>query len=286
MLRLLFIVSILVFSLVSAGEFGYSENSSDVNNIQADSALVFEPATGKTFFSLNPNRKIVPASLVKVMTLLVVFEHIEKTKADISADITVAKPQIVIGGRKIGLKPGDKISIEDLIKATAIYSANDAAYELARFVAGSEKKFVGLMNDKAGLLGLKNTKFYHSHGLTKPGEPDQYSCAQDMAQLAGYLCRKYPQILDYTSRRRDTIRQNMDIENTNKLLSMRSDVNGLKTGFVRSSGYCVVATAKQNEVFLVCVVIGAKTENSRFEIADKLLNYGFKKAKSEKIGFR
>ncbi len=269
----------IFFVFIFLNNVSYATNNMEPKNIQVDSVLLMEPATGRILYSLNPTLKITPASLVKIMTLLVVFDYVNDNKLDISQKITIPLPDKKIAGKTINLRPGEKITIEDLIKACAIYSANDAAYELARFVAGTEDKFVDLMNKKADSIGLKNTKFYNSHGIPYPGKGDQYSCAIDIAKLTGYFCARHPEILQYTSRKKDTIRNGATvIENTNKLLSMRSDITGFKTGYVRSSGYCVVATALNRNVPIICVIIGAKDENIRFIIADELLKYGYDKS--------
>ncbi|MCD6460484.1 D-alanyl-D-alanine carboxypeptidase [bacterium] len=241
------------------------------------SAILMEPNTGKILYAKNPNKRLIPASLVKIMTLILTFDYIKEKKLDIQTKIRITRKASRIGGRQIYLKEGEYLTLEELIKSVAIFSANDSAYQLAQVIAGSHDNFVKDMNAKAKELELKNTHFYNAHGLPKKNAASkQYTCAFDMAQLARYVFLFYPEIFKYTNIKMDSVRNGaFQLMSTNKLLWKRKDVYGLKTGYIRASGFSVVTMAKRDNFNLIAVVMGAATKNARFMISSNLLDYGF-----------
>jgi len=261
------------YSFLSGNCFGKTRTPS----VQVPSALLMEANTGKILYAKNPNKQLIPASLVKIMTLILTFDYIREKKLDIQTKIKITREASLIGGRQVYLKQGEYLSLEELIKSVAIFSANDSAYQLAQIVAGSHENFVEKMNLKAKELGLKNTHFYNSHGLPKKkADSKQYTSAFDMAQLARYVFLFYPEIFKYTVIKLDSVRNGaFQLINTNKLLWKREDVYGLKTGYIRASGFSVVTIAKRDGLNLISVVMGAASKNARFAISSNLLDYGF-----------
>lgn len=245
--------------------------------VSAPSALLMEPRTGTILFEKNPHKRLIPASLVKIMTLILTFDYLTEKNMSVQTPITISRNASLIGGRQVYLKEGESMTVEELIKAVAIFSANDAAYALAELVAGTEDRFVDMMNDKAAQLGLTDTQFNNSHGLPdRDAEHNQYTTAYDLAQLARYVYFNYPQVFTYTTVKMDYVRDGaFQLINTNKLLWKRDDVYGLKTGYIRASGFCVVSMAQRDGFNLIAVVMGAKSKNARFAFAEHLFDYGF-----------
>ncbi len=254
-------------------------------DIPVPSALIMEPRTGTVIYQKEQHKRLVPASLVKIMTLLLTFEFLEERNLSLDTEITVTREASLIGGRQVYLKEGEAITIEELIKSVAIFSANDAAYALAQMVAGTQDRFVDMMNQKAQELGLKDTHFNNSHGLPeKNSEEKQYTTAYDLAQLARYIFFYYPEIFNYTSIKMDYIRDGaFQLLSTNKLLGKREGVYGLKTGYIRASGFCVVTMARQDDFNLIVVVMGAASKQARFSLASRLLDYGFSSCSYQRI---
>ena len=211
------------------------------------------------------------------MTLILTFEYIRENNLSLQTKIRITRKASRIGGRQVYLKEGEYLTLEELIKSVAVFSANDSAYQLAQVVAGSQENFVAKMNLKAEELGLKNTHFYNSHGLPeKDTDEKQYTSAFDMAQLARYVFLFHPEIFKYTKIKMDTIRNGaFQLISTNKLLWKRDDVYGLKTGYIRASGFSVVTMAERDNFNLISVVMGASSKNARFMISSNLLDYGF-----------
>ncbi len=257
----------------------YSQHS--LSDLNVSSCLLMELYTGEIIYSKNIHKKLIPASLVKIMTLVLTFDYLKQANLKMDTYIVVSRKASRIGGRQIYLKEKEKITVEALIKSTAIFSANDAAFALAELVAGSEEAFVEKMNDKARELGLNETTFYNSHGLPiQRTNLKQHVSASDLAKLTKYVFLNHPEIFKYVSIKTDTIRDGaFSLINTDKLLWRRDDVFGLKTGYVRASGFCVVNTAKRDNLTLISIVMGAKTKQARFAISARLLDYGFKKYK-------
>ena len=243
-------------------------------SVDAKSAVLMEANTGKILFSQNENEPAAPASVTKIMTLLLVMEAIEDGRINTDDTVTISQNAASMGGSQVFLKEGEEMSVRDLIKCTVIASANDAAVALSELVAGDEKNFVNMMNSKAAELGMKNTNFENTTGLDDTAKK-HVSSALDIAIMSQELL-KHTLILEYSSLWQDTIRNGeFTLTNTNRLVRYYDGCNGLKTGSTDKAGYCISATAKRNGMQLIAVVMGAETRDERNAIARSLLDYGF-----------
>jgi D-alanyl-D-alanine carboxypeptidase (penicillin-binding protein 5/6) len=249
-----------------------SQGTSGGLQCDAQSALLMDALTGQVLFEQNPNVKISPASFVKVMTLYVVYDAIRGGHIKIDDLVTVSERAWRMQGSKMFINVGERVKVEDLMKGVAIASGNDACIALAEHVSGSEEAFVSKMNEKAKLLGLKDSHFKNSHGM--PAD-DQTTTAMDMALLSKHYIGDYPEALTLHSTvefEYNGIRQG----NRNTLLQKNIGVDGLKTGHVEESGYHLVATAKRDGQRMIAVVMGCDRMKKRAPEAQKLLEYGFK----------
>jgi D-alanyl-D-alanine carboxypeptidase (penicillin-binding protein 5/6) len=238
----------------------------------AQSAVLMDGLTGQVLYEQNPSLRIPPASFVKVMTLYIIYDAIRAGTLKMDDMVTVSEKAWRMQGSKMFIKVGERVKVEDLIKGVAIASGNDACIALAEHLSGSEEVFVSKMNEKAKLLGLKDTQFKNSHGM--PAE-DQYTTAMDMALLAKRYIEDHPEALILHSTveyEYNGIRQG----NRNTLLQKNIGVDGLKTGHVEESGYHLVATAKRDGQRMIAVVMGCYKVSKRAPEAQKLLEYGFK----------
>ncbi len=243
--------------------------------LEAPSVLLMEASTGQVLFEQNADEMRHPASVTKVMTLLLTFEAIDSGKIKMTDMVTVSDRAASMGGSQVYLEVGEQLSVEDMIKSVVICSANDAAVALAEFVEGSESAFVEKMNAKALALGMKNTHFDNTNGLDDTVETHLTS-ARDIALMSRELIDKHPTVLNYTTIWQDTIRNGeFTLTNTNKLVRFYNGANGLKTGFTSKSGYCISATAKRNGLQLIAVIMGAETSDKRNVTAKRLFDYGF-----------
>lgn len=244
----------------------------DTVPINAKSAILLEPYTGEILYEKNADERLSPASITKIMGLLLVMEEIEKGNLKLTDVITVSEHAAGMGGSQIWLEPGERMSVDDLLKAAVIASANDAMAALGEAVAGSEETFVQKMNQKAKELGLNNTNFVNCTGLDAE---NHYSSAHDIAVMAGELI-KHEQIKKYSTVWMDTLRGGKtELVNTNKLVRFYDGCTGLKTGTTSTAGCCLAATAKRQNMELVAVVMKADNTNERFLAARKLLDLGF-----------
>ena len=238
----------------------------------AQSAVLMDGLTGQVLYEQNPGLRIPPASFVKVMTLYLVYDAIRAGQIKIDDMVTVSEKAWRMQGSKMFIKVGERVKVEDLMKGVAIASGNDACIALAEHLSGSEEAFVSKMNEKAKLLGLKDSQFKNSHGM--PGE-DQYTTAMDMAILSKRYIEDHPEALVLHSTvefEYNGIRQG----NRNTLLQKNIGVDGLKTGHVEESGYHLAATAKRENQRMIAVVMGCNKVRKRAPEAQKLLEYGFK----------
>ncbi|MBQ7365016.1 MAG: D-alanyl-D-alanine carboxypeptidase, partial [Clostridia bacterium] len=216
-------------------------------------------------------------------TLLLVFEAIDSGKITLKDTVTVSEHAAKMGGSQVYLEAGEQMSVEDLIKSVVICSANDAATALGEYVAGSESAFVDAMNEKALLLGMKNTHFDNTNGLDDTTQTHLTS-ARDIALMSRELIVNHPAILQYTTLWQDSIRNGEFIlTNTNKLIRFYPGANGLKTGFTQKSGYCISATAERDGLQLIAVVMGAESSNARNVAVKELFDYGFATYTYERI---
>lgn len=240
--------------------------------IKAPSAVLMEAQTGKILFEKNSHEKRPCASITKVMTLLLVMEALDSGKIGLTDTVTTSEHAASMGGSDIWLKPGESMTVDDLLKATVIMSANDAAVALAEYVAGSEDEFVAQMNRKAKELGMKDTTFKNCNGLDEDGH---LTSAYDVALMSRELIR-HKKIFRYTKIWMDSVRGGKtQLVNTNKLLKSYCGITGLKTGTTGKAGSCISATAERGGVSLIAVVLGSPSTKDRFQSAATLLDYGF-----------
>lgn len=242
------------------------------DEVKAPSAVLMDPVTRKVLYAKNPDEARPIASVTKVMTLLLVMEAIDSGKISLTDVVTTSEHAASMGGSDIWLKPGETMTVDDLLKATVIMSANDAAVVLAEHVAGSEDEFVSQMNQRAKELGMTNTVFKNCNGLDEEGH---LSTAKDVALMSSELI-KHEKIFDYSLTWIDYLRDGKtQLVNTNKLIRSYQGITGLKTGTTSQAGSCIAATAKRNDLSLVSVVLGCQTTADRFSSAATLLDYGF-----------
>ncbi len=241
----------------------------------AQSAILLEASTGEIIFSKNPHERLEPASMTKMMSMLLIMESIEKGIIKWNDMVTVSENASSMGGSQILLEANEKMSVDDLFKGIAIASGNDAVVALAEKIAGTEDNFVTMMNNKAKELGLKDTNFKNSHGLAAA---NHYSSAYDMAMIAKELV-KHEKVLEYTSIYETYLRQNTDrkvwLVNTNKLVRFYDGVDGLKTGYTDQAGYCMTTTAKKNSMRLIAVVMKEPDTKTRNKEITEMLDYAF-----------
>ena len=248
--------------------------SSFDNSIDAKSAVLMEAGSGRVLYSKNESSAYAPASVTKIMTLLLVAEALSEEKIKLDENVTVSEYAASMGGSQVFLKEGESMSVEELIKCTVIASANDAAVALAELVGGSEEAFVMQMNARAMELEMKSTNFENVTGLDDT-TVNHVTSAMDIAIMSRELI-KHDIILKYSSIWQDTIRDgSFTLTNTNRLVRFYDGCNGLKTGSTDAAGFCMSATAKRDGMQLIAVVMGAPTRDVRNSIAKKLLDYGF-----------
>lgn len=241
----------------------------------AKSAIMIEASTGEILFQKNKDEKLAPASMTKMMSMLLIMEEIENGNLKWDEMITTSEKASSMGGSQIFLKVGEKMTVEDLLKGVAIASGNDAVVALAERVSGSEEQFVKRMNIRAKDLGLKNTNFINATGLTAD---NHYSSAYDMSLIAKELV-KHEKILEFTSTYEDYLRKDTKspfwLVNTNRLVRFKEGVDGLKTGFTDEAGYCLTATMKKDNMRLITVVMKEENTSKRSADTTKMLDYGF-----------
>lgn len=249
----------------------------------ARSAILIERDTGTVLYEKNSNEQLPPASMTKIMTMLLIMEALDKGKIDINEKIRTSEYAASMGGSQIFLEPGEEMTTQEMLKGIAIGSGNDASVAMAERIAGSEPAFVEMMNKKAKELGLKDTKFQNTTGLPIQ---DHYSTAHDMAMMAKELL-KYQDITKFTGTYEAYLRENTDnkfwLVNTNKLVRFYPGVDGLKTGFTNDAKYCLTATAQKDGMRVIAVVFGAPTSKERNAQVTKLLDYAFAQYKTHPI---
>ena len=241
----------------------------------AKSAILIEASTGTILFEKNSNEKFAPASMTKMMSLLIIMENIDNGNLKMDEIVKASKHASSMGGSQIYLEENEEMKVEDMLKGITIGSANDATVALAERIAGTEDKFVEMMNAKVKKLGLKNTNFKNSTGLD---EANHYSSSYDMAIIAKELV-KHKKILDFSSIYETYLRTDSDskfwLVNTNKLVRFYKGVDGLKTGYTEEAGYCLTATINKDNMRLIAVVMGEPTSTIRNSEVSALLDYGY-----------
>lgn len=266
-----FLFSLLFLLVLVAPGWSRASALTDTD-ITAPSAILLEPVSGQVLYEKNCDEQCPCASITKVMTLLLVMEAIENGQLSLEETLTASEHAASMGGSDIWLKPGEEMSVDDLIKSTVIMSANDAAVVLAERVAGSESDFVAKMNRRAKELGMENTVFKNCNGLDEEGH---LTTARDVALMSAELI-KHKKIFDYTCTWIDYVRDgDTQLVNTNKLIRSYKGITGLKTGTTSQAGSCITATAERNGLKLVAVVLGCDTTQHRFSDAAALLDYGY-----------
>ncbi len=262
--RIACLLMILILPVSATAEDGISFN--------AKSVILTEASTGKTLFESNSHESLPPASVTKIMTMLLIMEAIDRGEISYDTVVTASERAKSMGGSTIFLDTNEKMSVEDLLKGIAVASGNDACVAMAEHLCGSEEAFAAKMNERAAQLGMKDTHFVNCNGLDAPGH---FTSAYDIALMSRELMR-HKDIFKFTTIWMDSLRGGkFSLANTNKLIRFYSGANGLKTGSTSVAGCCISAAAKRGEMQLIAVVLGAPTSKERFAAASNLLNYGF-----------
>lgn len=265
-------ISILLTVLILLFSLPISAKALTSDDISAPSAILVEGDNFNILYEKNSHEKRSVASITKVMTVLLIMEDIESGKISLTDTVTASQHASFMGGSDIWLEEGEQMSLDDMLKATLVASANDAAVALAEYTEGSEDAFVKRMNQRAKELGMKDTVFKNCNGLDEEGH---YSSAYDVALMSSELI-KHTKVFDYTTIWLDFLRDGeTQIVNTNKLLKSYNGITGLKTGTTSEAGSCISATAKRDGMTLIAVSLGCSSTNERFSSASTMLDYGF-----------
>ena len=267
----LLLVAVLIF-----GMFPVKVKAADMQ-IEAKSAILMDVATGQVLYEQDANTPLAPASVTKVMTMLLIMEAIDGGKIQWDDMVTASEEAAAKGGSQIYLKAGETMSVEDMVKSIAVSSANDCACAMAEHIAGSEAAFVQMMNNRAKELGMRNTMFVNCTGLDDSEDAKNHkTSAYDIAVMSRQLLQNHPDIKKYTTIWMDTVRNGtFGLSNTNKMVRFYNGATGLKTGFTSTAGFCLSASAQREGMELVAVVMGSETSPKRFAACKSLLDYGF-----------
>lgn len=267
-------VCYLIICVIFGCGFVYAEDETSLAE-NAKSAIIMEASTGDILFEKNSYEKLPPASMTKIMTMLLIMENIENSNLSWDDEVTASENASSMGGSQIFLEAGEVMSVKDMVKGIAIASGNDAAVAMAEKIAGTEEEFVKLMNNRAKELGLENTNFKNVTGLEAE---NHYSSAHDMAVMARELI-KHEKILEFTGTYEDYLRENTDkkfwLVNTNKLVRFYQGVDGLKTGYTGEAGYCLTSTMKRGNMRIITVVMNEPDSATRNSETVKMLDYAF-----------
>ena len=268
------IIGIILVSVLVLGALPVRAAAAE---IPAKSAVLMDVATGTVLFQQNPHEKLAPASVTKVMTMLLIMEAIESRRIRWEDTVTASSNAAAKGGSQVYLKEGESMTVTDMLKAIAVSSANDCACAMAEHLAGSEEAFVGMMNRRAAELGMADTHFVNCTGLDDSPEAAQHrTSAYDIALMSRQLLKFHPEIKKFTTIWMDTLRDGtFGLSNTNKLVRFYSGATGLKTGFTSGAGYCLSASAQRDGMELIAVVMGSSTSKDRFNGCKMLLDRGF-----------
>ena len=245
--------------------------------VDGKSALLMEVATGKVLYEANSHERLAPASVTKIMTMLLIMEAVDSGKIAMTDMVTASETAAAKGGSQVYLKVGETMSVSEMLKCIAVSSANDCACAMAEHIAGSEEAFVGLMNQRAAELGMQDTHFINCTGLDDGENAQEHkTSAHDIALMSRELLKNHPGIREFTTIWMDTIRNGtFGLSNTNKLVRFYPGATGLKTGFTSGAGYCLSATAQREGMELIAVVMGAETSQKRNNSCKQLLDFGF-----------
>ena len=274
------LISVFLCLLISLSGTIYCFAEEKENNTTAPfedfskSSILMCADTGDIIYENNAYEHLSPASVTKVMSMLLILEALESGKISLSDEVVTSKNAVAMGGSQIWLEEGEKMTVDELLKAVAVASANDACTALAEYIAGSTTSFVSMMNERAKELGLENTNFENCTGLDDTAT-NHYSCAYDIAVISREVMQ-HELIKDYTTIWLDYLRNGeTELNNTNKLVNTYNGITGLKTGTTSKAGFCVCATAERDGMSLISVVLGADTSEDRFTSASNMLDYGF-----------
>lgn len=269
------IIAVLAAIAVIIFMFQINARAEEIPEISAKAALLMEKETGKVLYSKNPDEQLPMASVTKIMTLLITAEMLDSGEMTMDDMIQASAYASSMDGSVIWLEGGENMSAYDLLKSIVISSANDACVAVAEYIAGNEEEFVKLMNKRAAELGMTRTNFVNCAGYD---DENHYSTARDIAIMASEL-RKHSCYDEFLLTRLSSVRTGTEREtqllNTNKLITGYNGITGLKTGTTDNAGYCFVGSAKRGEMEIIAVVLGADSDNARFEQAETLLDYGF-----------
>ena len=273
------IIGMLFVYLMPMFVFGAEQTKEASIGIEAPHAVLMETTTGSVLYEKDAHVAVPPASVTKIMTMLLIFEALEAQKIKLEDTVVISEKAASMGGSQVFLEPNEQQTVDALLKCIAIASANDACVAMAEYVAGSEEAFVIQMNKRAKELGMNNTKFQNCNGLDAEGH---MISAYDVALMSQELINNHPQVHNYCTTWMDTIvhqtakgSQEFGLNNTNKLIRQYEYSTGLKTGSTSQAGFCVSATAKKGNLHLIAVIMNGETSKSRFLDAATLLNYGF-----------
>lgn len=274
MKRIFSIIFCIIVMISSLTVVSFAEKSEEKVTVKSKSCALMDVSQRKLLLGKNEHERLYPASVTKIMTLLLVIESIDNGKINLTDNVTASTAAAGKGGSQIWLKEGETMTVDELLRASAIGSANDACTALAEYIAGSEEGFVRMMNDRAAELGMKDTHFENCTGLDDD-TTDHMTTAYDIALMSCELL-KHERIMNYTTVWMDKLRDGAtELVNTNKLVRFYKGTTGLKTGTTSKAGHCVSASAMRNGLHLVAVVLGAENSTDRFEGAKSLLNWGF-----------
>ena len=254
----------------------YSVSAANME-VEAKSALLMDIATGTVLFEQNSHEALAPASVTKVMTMLLIMEAIDSGKIGWGDTVTASEAAAAKGGSQVYLKVGETMSVEEMVKSIAVSSANDCACAMAEHLSGSEAAFVEAMNARAKELGMEDTHFVNCTGLDDGEDAGAHkTSAHDIARMSRELLKSHPDITKFTTIWMDTIRGgSFGLSNTNKMVRFYNGCTGLKTGFTQGAGYCLSASAEREGLQLIAVVMGCETSQKRFAACKSMLDYGF-----------
>lgn len=267
---------LLTIAILLGSVFGITSGAVEFTaESDAKSLILIEAETGRVLYEKDADLTLPPASVTKVMTMLLVMEAIDSGLISFDDMVTVSENAASMGGSQVFLQVGEQLSVRDMLKCVVVSSANDACVALAEHIAGSEEGFVARMNARAAELGMTHTTFENTNGLDDT-TVNHMTTARDIATMSAELISKHPQILEFSSIWMDSIRGGeFGLSNTNRLIRFYNGCNGLKTGSTAKAKFCISASAKRGNMQLICVVMAAQTRDSRNEIAKKLLDFGF-----------
>ena len=289
----LLIVNMLNIQYIFGANYLYEKKSKDKQEssistvanpsftFESEAQILMEPSTGRILYANNENERMLPASVTKVMTLLLIMEQIDSGVLEYTDTVTCSKNAASMGGSQIWFKEGEQLTIDEALKAICVVSANDVTVAMAELIGGNEENFVIAMNAKARELGMENTHFMNCHGIDEEGH---YTCAKDVAIMARELITKHPNILNYTSIWMDSLRGGKtELTSTNKLIRFYDGATGLKTGYTSNALYNLAATATRKDTTYISVVMKAPSSDVRLAETKTLLDYGFATYETKKI---